>query len=396
MLCYFTTQAPHGPGESFVLREIDTCIELGEDILIIPIRPKHEEQTKYNTWVCKAWSLKAFLYAFAFFFLHPLAVTRVFLKVLLARNQFKHTIRNLVLFPKALATSFYLRDKSVDHIHAHWLATTSTVAMVVAELLSIPWSCTGHRFDVYTKNMFREKVKSSRFIRLIDEKGYQHFTKHVPKEYRDKVLKIHLGVNVPPDPPTKVPNRSMKFIMPASFIGIKGHSYVILAFDRLVRTYSSQVELDLYGQGPLEDQMKTMVNELGLSNNIHFCGLIPNDELLDKYKQNEYRALLLPSLDLGDGEHEGIPVSLMEAMAYGLTVVSCLTGGIGELLNDDNAYLAEPQNVSDIVRVLIDLLNDSGSTQYEKALHAYKTVQDSFNTYTNTEELLSLMKSDRH
>lgn len=393
MLCYFTTQAPHGPGESFVLREIDTCIELGEEVLIIPIRPKDNKQTKYNTWAYKAWSLRVFLYSLAYFFLHPFAVTRFFFKVLLGGNQLKNTIRNLLLFPKALAICFHLRNESIDHIHAHWLATTSTVALIVAELLSIPWSCTGHRFDVYTKNMFKEKVQSARFVRLIDEKGYLFFKNSIPDEFRDKVHKIHLGVSVPPNSPEDVTNTSMKFIMPASFIAIKGHSYVIQAIGRVVQRYSSMIELDLFGQGPLEDQLQTMVQELGLSNNIHFYGLISNDELLEKYKHNEYRALLLPSLDLGNGEHEGIPVSLMEAMAHGLSVVSCPTGGIGELLNDDNSYLVEPENVDAMETVIIDLLNDSGPLQYAKVRNAYNTVRESFNTYKSTAELLSLMQT---
>ena len=140
-------------------------------------------------------------------------------------------------------------------------------------------------------------------------------------------------------------------------------------------------------------KLQTMVQELGLSNNIHFCGLISNDELLEKYKHNEYRALLLPSLDLGNGEHEGIPVSLMEAMAHGLTVVSCPTGGIGELLDDDNSYLVEPENVDAMETVIIDLLNDSGPLQYAKVRNAYNTVRESFNTYTSTAELLSLMQT---
>ena len=77
---------------------------------------------------------------------------------------------------------------------------------------------------------------------------------------------------------------------------------------------------------------------------MRFVGQVSHTQILEMYVANQVRAVVVPSIDLGNNLHEGIPVSLMEAMAHGVPVVSTTTGGIPELLADGAGILVPPEN----------------------------------------------------
>jgi glycosyltransferase involved in cell wall biosynthesis len=118
----------------------------------------------------------------------------------------------------------------------------------------------------------------------------------------------------------------------------KGHSYLIKAFADLVRG-SQNVKLIIAGEGPLRKQLEGLVEELALSNRVKFLG----------YEENIVRFLsaidvfILPSLT------EGLPISLLEAMAASKPVIASKVGGIEEVIQDKiNGILIPPMNVKAI------------------------------------------------
>jgi glycosyltransferase involved in cell wall biosynthesis len=87
-------------------------------------------------------------------------------------------------------------------------------------------------------------------------------------------------------------------------------------------------------------------------------GFVPYQQLLAMYAQGEIDVVVLPSVDLGGGLHEGIPASLMEAMSHGIPVVSTRTGGIPELLSDDAGVMVPPADHVALADALQRLLTD--------------------------------------
>jgi len=67
--------------------------------------------------------------------------------------------------------------------------------------------------------------------------------------------------------------------------------------------------------------LESLSGALGLAGSVKFLGAVPHDELLKIYAEAPVSAVVLASIDLGSGVHEGIPVALIEAMSYGIPVV---------------------------------------------------------------------------
>jgi glycosyltransferase involved in cell wall biosynthesis len=116
-------------------------------------------------------------------------------------------------------------------------------------------------------------------------------------------------------------------------IPVKGHKYLLEAM-AILRRRQVECELVLAGDGPLRKRLEKTAQALGVADIARFVGRLSHEGLLSLYRKGEVGLVVLPSVDLGDGEHEGIPISLVEAMAHGVPVVSTETGGIPELLAD--------------------------------------------------------------
>lgn len=104
--------------------------------------------------------------------------------------------------------------------------------------------------------------------------------------------------------------------------------------------------------------MRRQVEALGLAENVSFLGQLPHSEVMDLYRRAKVDIVALASLDLGGGEHEGIPISLMEAMSYGVPVVSTTTGGIPELLDKGAGVMVPPADPAAMAEAIDKLVQD--------------------------------------
>lgn len=125
----------------------------------------------------------------------------------------------------------------------------------------------------------------------------------------------------------------IRFITVGRMTEKKGHRYTLEAFAGLVaRRPDLAAHLDLIGNGPELEEMHDLVDELGLSAQATVHGGLPHEKVRDLL--NRANVFVLPSVTAADGDMEGIPVSIMEAMAMGLPVVSTRHSGIPELVAD--------------------------------------------------------------
>jgi len=101
---------------------------------------------------------------------------------------------------------------------------------------------------------------------------------------------------------------------------------LIAALARIPADMRSQIRLRLCGTGPYEGELRRQVREAGLDEQVEFAGLIAYDEIPRQLRQSD--VFVLPSLQ------EGLPLSLLEAMASGLPVVATAVGGIPGVVKD--------------------------------------------------------------
>jgi hypothetical protein len=139
----------------------------------------------------------------------------------------------------------------------------------------------------------------------------------------------------------RTPKDIIKILFVGRFVEKKGASYAIETIDRLLKE-SHNIELRMIGDGPLMNEAKNLMNELSLNEKIVLLGPQPHSIVLKEMEEADI--FFLPSITADNGDREGIPVSIMEAQATGLPVVSTVHSGIPELVIDSKTGFLVPEN----------------------------------------------------
>jgi colanic acid/amylovoran biosynthesis glycosyltransferase len=362
-ILYITAQTPWGQGETFILEEIFELKCQGIDLLIIPRNPPKEvfhkeakELLENAVWLPLI-SLRMVINFFKSL-LTDILLWQILKDIVRYSRNPLIFVKNLAVFPKVIFIAEIVKKKNIEHIHAHWGSTTATMAYIISRLTGIPWSFTLHRWDIKEDNMLKEKVKSAKFVRCISEHGKNELLEIIGGNYREKIKVIHMGVKVPIDvSESEEPKSLFTIVTPANLLEVKGHKYLIEACLNLVRQGIKNFQCFFYGNGPMRVKLESLIREKKLINFVKMPGVLPHEKLIKLYKNKEIDVVVLPSITTKT-EHEGIPVSLMEAMAYGIPVISTNTGGIPELLSGGVGIIVEEKSPEQLAEAILKIMKN--------------------------------------
>jgi colanic acid/amylovoran biosynthesis glycosyltransferase len=396
-ILFITAQTPWGKGETFIFKEMLELKRQGIDLVIIPRNPPKEvfhkeakELLENAIWM--AMINFRMIASFCLALLTKITLWRILLAIIINSRNPKILIKNLAVFPKAVFIAKIIKKEDIDHIHAHWGSTTATLAYIISRLTGIPWSFTLHRWDIKENNMLKEKVKFAKFVRCISEHGKNELYEIVDGNYRKKIKVVHMGVK-PSIGIDEYSKNKEKFtiITPANLVEVKGHRYLIEACEILVNQGIKNFQCIFYGEGPLKEELENLIKEKKLTDFIAMPGAIPHENLLKMYKNREIDMVILPSITTRDGEHEGIPVSLMEAMAYGIPVISTNTGGIPELLYNGAGIIVNEKSPEQLAEAILKVMK-SKDLRRELTEREFQRIKENFNIEKNTKILLKLIQ----
>jgi len=404
-IAYITAQTPWGRGETFIMEEMIEMKHQGIDLLIIPRNPPKEvfhkeakelfENSIWSPMIKLGIIAECFLTLFSNF-----TLWRILWKILRNSRNPQIIMKNLIVFPKGIFIAKRLKKTGVSHLHAHWGSTTATIAYIISQFTNISWSFTLHRWDIYENNMMDEKVKSASFVRCISQNGKDDLLRIIGSKYADKVQVVHMGVKLSSIDKTlgasrfnnwDNPDKKFVFIVPANLVLVKGHKYLIDAFSLLLQNEVKNFYVIFYGNGPLRKKLQEYIIDKRVEEYIEMPGALPHNELTNLYKNGNVDAVILPSINTKDGEHEGIPVALMEAMAYSIPVISTNTGGIPELIGDGSGIMVEEKNAEAIVDALERLIKDK-DYRYEIGRKGRLKVEKEFDIEKNVRNLIRVIK----
>ncbi|MCS7231817.1 MAG: glycosyltransferase [Elusimicrobiota bacterium] len=395
-IAYITAKAPYGKGETFIIDEINMLKKLKVDVVIFPRNPdldifhgNAKSLAQYTYWLPLI-NLKILL----IFLLSLINFKLWYIVYNIIKNSrdIKILIKNLGVLPKAVYLANLFKKLKIDHIHAHWGSTTSTMGYVISLLTGIPWSFTLHRWDISENNMLNEKIKNAIFVRIISKNGYNELLKLIDKKYKTKIKIIYVGVEIPKILKNSRGLKKEMFTIgvPANLVLKKGHIYLIeackLLFDKGIKNF----KCIFFGDGPLRRKLEDKIKEYKLEEYIEIQGMIPNEYLKRLYELGAIDLVVLPSIMVNEKELEGIPVALMEAMSYGIPVISTNTGGIPELI-DDAGIIVPDKDPCSLANAIEECLTNEKYRVNLGLLGRRKVMQD-FNLKKNVKILLYEIK----
>lgn len=155
--------------------------------------------------------------------------------------------------------------------------------------------------------------------------------------------------------------KSLKIVSTARCVEKKGLKYGIEAVARVKANYPNlDVKYELIGDGPLFDELVSMARQLGVSDSITFHGSMSHSKVRSILSSSDL--FMLPSVTSRNGDQEGIPVAIMEAMALGVIVLSTEHSGIPELVEHGKSGYLVPEKDSNALAVGINFFATHSNT----------------------------------
>lgn len=174
--------------------------------------------------------------------------------------------------------------------------------------------------------------------------------------FRPKSFLLYYGIDTNKFNRITWDSTKSNFLQVGSLREKKGHIYLLKAFKKFLNKVSepNKYQLTLVGEGPLYSNLEKAVIDLGISNFVHFAGPKTQEEII--YYLNEASFFVHHSIEGQNGDKEGIPNAIIEAMSVGLPIVSTFHAGIPELVeNGINGILIEEKNIEALTSALIEI-----------------------------------------
>jgi glycosyltransferase involved in cell wall biosynthesis len=295
---------------------------------------------------------------------------------------------------RAFFKAGYLVDilfrRPADRLHAHFATAPALVAMFAHRLCGIAYTFTAHAKDIYLNDpdMFRRKIERAQAVVTCTEYNRRFLLKEYGALCSGKIHCIYHGIDIsqfrfisrrPLDPGQLV------ILSVARLVEKKGLADLIAAADILLRRGRS-FRVEIIGTGPCHGTLEAQVKRLKLGDHVKLLGAQAHDAVCRSYQRAT--VFVLPCVISSNGDRDGIPNVLLEAMASGLPVVSTPVSGIPELIESGvNGLLVPPHEPGSLAEA-IEKLAASEDLREGLASAARAKLESSFSLEASAEQLL--------
>ena len=298
----------------------------------------------------------------------------------------KNSLKLLYQFSAAAIFSEKLIKNNIDHLHIHFAHVPTQIGMYASALSNVKFTVTAHANDIFQRGLLlKEKAERSAGFFTISEYNKNFLSSLGVDDRKLKVVRCGYAFADIIDLP-KINNKSgYKLGVLGRLVEKKGIDVLVLAIRSLL-DHGLAVDLYIAGNGPLRHDLEALVEHENLKENVVFLGGISHSDVPAFFDSLDL--FVLPCKKDENGDMDGIPVVLMEAMARGVPVISTKISGIPELVIDgETGLLAKPGDVSDLadkIRASLTLVPATRKRQ-EKAI---KHVREEFSQSSNVKKLL--------
>ena len=291
------------------------------------------------------------------------------------------------------------RLKGITHLHAHFGSVATTVARLASHFAGIPYTFTAHAKDIFHASVdhedLRRKLADAAATITVSEYNLQYLQETYGPD-ADRVRRIYNGLNLQtfPAAPTESETESgnlqcaiRNIVSVGRLVEKKGFGDLIDACALLTQQGCSFKCL-IVGTGELEADLRAQIERLGLGEWVEMAGPRPQNEVIRLVQSAD--VFVAPCVVGEDGNRDGLPTVLLEAMALGTPCVSTDVTGIPEVVRHEETGLIAPQHDPPALASAIARLLDSPALGKKLADNARQLIESEFDIHSNTAQLREL------
>lgn len=400
IILLLTKSFPYEGGEQFLESEMDVWSRSGNKVLILPHKVDGKVRGKWEG--CKLIRIPkitrslGFLYGLFRVFLSK--ILYVELTFLINNGKFSvDSIYRAIRSGAGIYKQFYLqrsvlrRYSDIAVIYSYW----NTVESYASTILGHDIKCVTrmHGFDLFeyrAKNghhFYKRQFLHKFDLVCVLSESAQEYVSNVYKYSRSECFP--LGVSIPMDIPVK-PNDEIVRVLSLSYIvPVKRVHKIIEGISDYLSTHpNTKVEWTHIGGGPLQESIMEYysLKAKGLPFEARFLGQMTNKDVQKHLACNYYDVLVNTS------ESEGVPVSMMEAMSYGIPVIATNVGGVSSLVKRSCGYLVSSEaRPEEITKGLCEIVNEENLLSYRN--NSRSRILNNYNKNKNYDRFIEALQS---
>lgn len=290
---------------------------------------------------------------------------------------------SLFYFLEAAVIGSELNEKKIDHLHVHFANPAATVALLIHSLFGKTYSITVHgpeEFYDVTPNHLAEKFANAKFLICISYYAQSQVMRVIPPDSWNKLHINRMGIDPKLYAPTSKSDLPFIIVSVGRLSVSKGQPILCQAVQELQKE-GFPIQLNLIGEGP-----ERKILESYATPSIHLLGALNPDEVRDVLQKS--------SLFILSSFAEGVPVSLMEAMATEIPCIAPGINGIPELIiHETSGLLVYPSDIEGLKAAILRLYR-SPAEREKLGKGGRQHVLEHYDLETNTQQLVGLIHSE--
>ncbi len=273
-------------------------------------------------------------------------------------------------FGFALVRASRMKQEGFALCHAIWATMPASAALAIKKLVGIEFSMGGHAYDVFRGRgdwLLECKLRQAAFVRTSSASAQKRLLElGVAKE---KLKLIYRGLYKWPKSSSHGSDLAPLRILSVGRLVEKKGYFEQLAIYRALQQAGIPFRARIVGGGPLDDKLKRENRRLDLDDKVFFLGSLPEDATFELYSETDI--FFFTGKVAGNGDRDGLPNVIPEAMSAGIVVITSSTGGAAEALEDGKTgFVRNPQNPLEWVELLEHL-----RASPERVLHLRKSAE---------------------
>ncbi len=268
-----------------------------------------------------------------------------------------HRLRALAMCVAAADSLPRVLRRRPDYLHAHFASYVTEWTMCLSRMSGIPWGGSWHAVDIWKdRNILAEKIRDAAIV-LTCTRHNRDYLAALAAGTEARVRLAYHGIRFDRlGEPAPAPTGSPVILAIGRLVEKKGFHHLLAACARL-REEGAGFALRVVGEGPEATALRGLADRLGISDRVTWLGAQSNAATLDEIRG--CALLAAPSIPGADGNIDGIPNVILEAMALGRPVVGSDFSGIPEVVKDgETGLLVPPGDEAALASALRALLGD--------------------------------------
>ncbi len=292
---------------------------------------------------------------------------------------------------QAVYIGLHLQQLGIRHVHAHFAGMAARTAFWVHRFFPVTFSFTAHANDVFVPRPFEigldKLVDAARVIVTETDYAAQFLREQFPKR-ADIVHRIYNGLDLAEFGRADFSGTPPLIVAIGRLIAKKGFANLIRACGLLAQS-GKAFQCEIIGEGLLENELRTQIEQLNLQDRVTLSGAKPQQEL--RQRLATANVFVLPSVVDAQGGMDNLPTVIMEAMAAGLPVISTDIGGISEMVvQNETGFLVRPGDAAELTGAIEKVIDDRQLAQ-RLGQAGYERARELFSIEKNARELFALI-----